>query len=164
LLFFRDWEDRMRWFALPLVVATVTVACGPSAEEQAATAAAAAAAAQDSMMAEAVATFDAAVFDTLTWESPEKRMERGTQVYTFSCLKCHGPQGLGDGGFVQGADTLRPPSFREPTWPLAGDINAVRKAIFIGTKEGMPHWGLAGLKAEAVDAVSAHILEGMGSS
>jgi hypothetical protein len=28
----------------------------------------------------------------------------------------------------------------------------------VGTVENMPHWGLEGLKAEAVDAVTAHIL------
>ena len=67
-------------------------------------------------MAEAVAAFDASAFDTVTWETPEKRMERGQQVYTFSCLKCHGGDGLGDAGFVMGGDTLSPPSFREPTW------------------------------------------------
>ncbi len=153
----------MRWFALPLVVALFAVACGPTEEEIAAEAAAAAAAAQDSMMAAAERMFDASVFDTVTWETPQKRADRGAQVYTFSCARCHGDDGLGDAGFVMAGDTLRPPSFREPTWPLAGDENAIRRAIFVGTKEGMPHWGLEGLKAEAVDAVAAYILEGLGS-
>ncbi|MBT8396334.1 MAG: c-type cytochrome [Gemmatimonadetes bacterium] len=153
----------MRWFALPLVVVVLAVGCGPTEEEMAAEAAAVAAAAQDSMMAEAVAMFDASVFDTLTWETPEKRADRGAQVYNFSCARCHGSEGLGDGGFVMAGDTLRPPSFREPTWAMAGDEPAVRRAIFVGTKEGMPHWGLEGLKAEAVDAVAAYVVSGLGS-
>ncbi len=152
----------MRRIALPLALALATVTCGPSAEEQAATAAAEAAAAEDSLQEASVLAYDAAVFDTITWETPEKRMERGKQVYNFSCARCHGPQGLGDAGFVRQGDTLRPPSFREPTWAMAGDTAAIRSAVFIGTSEGMPHWGLEGLKPEAVDAVAAYILAGMG--
>lgn len=151
----------MRWIPLALVCSLALVGCGPSEEEIAAAAAAAEAAAQDSLMNAASAAFDASVFDTVSWETPEKRMERGQQVYNFSCDKCHGAEGLGDGGFVRGGDTLRPPSFREPTWRLAGDEAAIRQAIFVGTAESMPHWGLEGLKAEAIDAVAHFILEGL---
>jgi mono/diheme cytochrome c family protein len=150
----------MRWIAIPLVF-VMAVACGPSAEELAQQAAEAAAAAADSAMAEAEAAFDASVFDTLTWESDQARMDRGAQVYNFSCTKCHGDSGAGDAGFVLEGDTLQPPSFSDPAWAMAGDVDAVRRAIFVGTKEGMPHWGLAGLHAESVDAVTAHILENL---
>ena len=150
----------MRWIPLALVGCLAIVACGPSEEELAAAAAAAEAAMQDSLVNAASAAFDAAVFDTVTWEEPQKRMDRGEQVYNFSCAKCHGPEGLGDGGFVRGGDTIRPPSFREPTWRMAGDAAAIRQAIFTGTAENMPHWGLEGLKAEAIDAVTHFILEG----
>lgn len=150
----------MRWIPLALVGSLALMACGPSAEEIAAAAAAAEAAAQDSLMNAASSAFDASVYDTITWEEPQKRLDRGQQVYNFSCSKCHGSEGLGDGGFVQGGDTLRPPSFREPTWRMAGDEPAIRQAVFVGTAENMPHWGLAGLKAEAVDAVTHYILEG----
>lgn len=153
----------MRRIALPLALALATVTCGPSAEDQAAEAAAAAAAREDSLQTASMAAYDASVFDTLTWESPEERLERGSQVYNFSCARCHGPQGLGDAGFVRQGDTLRPPSFREPTWAMAGNIDAIRRAIFVGTAEGMPHWGLEGLKPEAVDAVAAYIVADMGN-
>lgn len=113
-------------------------------------------------MAEASAAFDQSVYDTLTWESDQARADRGAQVYNFSCTKCHGDEGLGDAGFVLGGDTLRPPSFREPTWAMAGDLEAIRNAIFVGTKRGMPHWGLEGLKAEAVDAVARYVMNGPG--
>ena len=151
----------MRWIPLALVGSLALVGCGPSAEEIAEAAAAAEAAAQDSIMNVASAAFDASVFDTVTWEDAEKRLARGQQVYNFSCTKCHGAEGLGDGGFVRGADTLRPPSFREPTWRMAGDEAAIRQAIFVGTAENMPHWGLEGLKAEAIDAVSHYIMQGL---
>ena len=63
----------MRWIALPLVVALAAGGCGPSAEEQAAAEAAAAEAVKDSLMTAADASYDASVFDTVSWESPERR-------------------------------------------------------------------------------------------
>ncbi len=153
----------MRWIALPMAAALFAAACGPSEEEQANAAAAVAQAERDSLANAAETAYDAAVYDTITWESEEARLARGQQVWTFSCAKCHGASGLGDGGFVQAGDTLRPPSFREPTWPLAGDAAAIRHAIFVGTGENMPHWGLAGLKAESVDAVTYFIINGFGA-
>jgi cytochrome c oxidase cbb3-type subunit 3 len=150
----------MRRIPLTLIILALA-ACGPSEEELAQRAAEAAAAAQDSAIAQAETMFDAAVFDTLTWESDQARLDRGAQVYNFSCTKCHGDDGAGDAGFVMNGDTLRPPSFADPEWAMAGDVEAIRQAIFVGTKEGMPHWGLEGLKAESVDAVTAHILSTM---
>ena len=152
----------MRRIALPLVLGLVTVACGPSAEETALAEAAAAAAEADSLMAAAQTAYDASVFDTLTWETPERRAEYGPTVYLRSCAKCHGADGVGDAEFVMRGDTLRPPSFREPTWRMAGDIDAIRSAIFVGALEGMPHWGLEGLSAGAVDAVAQYIMDGLG--
>lgn len=154
----------MRWIPLAMVGSLVLLGCGPSEEQIAAAAAAADAAAQDSLMIVASSAFDASVYDTITWEDAQKRMDRGQQVYNFSCTKCHGPEGLGDGGFVRGGDTLRPPSFREPTWRMAGNEEAIRQAVFVGTAENMPHWGLEGLKPEAIDAVTHFILEGFGGN
>jgi mono/diheme cytochrome c family protein len=154
----------MRWIALPLVVALAAGGCGPSAEEQAAAEAAAAEAVKDSLMTAAEVGYDASVFDTVSWESPERRSEYGAVAYLRSCAKCHGPEGVGDSKFVMGGDTLRPPSFREPTWPLANDEDGIRRAIFVGTGEGMPHWGLEGLSAGAVDAMAAYIMGGLGGN
>jgi mono/diheme cytochrome c family protein len=151
----------MRRISPILVVLLTVVACGPSAEEQAAEAAAAAAAAEDSLLATAEAAFDESVFDTLTWESPEAQLARGEQVYNFSCSRCHGTRGLGDAEFVRGGDTLRPVSFLDSTWHLAGNVEGIRRAIFVGTTEQMPHWGLEGLSAEAVDAAAVYIIEGL---
>jgi mono/diheme cytochrome c family protein len=104
--------------------------------------------------------FDPTMFDTVAWESQDKALERGQVVYRFSCLKCHGDRGLGDAGFVRGGDTLRPPSFREPTWQYAGDKEGIREQVFVGTAETMPHWGLVGLGPRDVDAVAIYIMEG----
>lgn len=153
----------MRWIALPLVVAVAT-ACGPSEEDMAAEASARAAAEQDSLMAVVDSTYDPSVFDTLTWPTPTRRAEYGPTVYLSSCAKCHGATGLGDGGFVLAGDTLHPASFREPTWRLAGNLEGIRRAVFSGNREGMPHWGLVGLSYGAVDAVAQYIADGMPES
>jgi mono/diheme cytochrome c family protein len=103
--------------------------------------------------------FDPAVFDTLTWESTDAAIERGGVVFSYSCARCHGVQGYGDGGFVADGDTLRPPSFHQSEWQFADDPAALRAMIFVGGENGMPHWGLEGLKYRDVDAVTHYILE-----
>ena len=67
----------------------------------------------------ALASYDAAAFDTIAWETPGEATVRGSVVYSYSCQKCHGSQGYGDGGFVTRGDTLRPPSFHDPDWRSA---------------------------------------------
>jgi len=148
----------MRWIAMPLAIALALTGCasGESAEDEAAADSAAAS------MNAALDAYDPAAFDTVTWESEEAAVERGQVVYRFSCLKCHGERGLGDSGFVRGGDTLRPPSFREPDWPYAADKAGIREQVFVGTSEGMPHWGLTGLGPKDIDAVATYILEGFG--
>jgi mono/diheme cytochrome c family protein len=149
----------MRWIAMPLAVALAFSGCAPGepAEDEATADTAAAS------MAMAQEAYDPAVFDTVTWESQQAAVERGQVVYRFSCLKCHGERGLGDAGFVRGGDTLRPPSFREPDWPYAGDKNGIREQIFVGTAEGMPHWGLTTLSPKDIDAVAEYIQAGLGN-
>jgi mono/diheme cytochrome c family protein len=97
------------------------------------------------------------MFDTIQWPSDSVALARGALVWSTSCQKCHGVDGSGDGGFVQGGETLRPPDFRLDTWQLGHDRDGLRRQIFTGTAEGMPHWGLVGLKPRDVDAVSLYI-------
>ena len=152
-------EGTMRWIIMSLAAALVFSGCAsgePPADESAADTASAS-------MVQAQEAYDPAAFDTITWETPEAALERGEVVYRFSCLRCHGERGLGDAGFVRGGDTLRPPSFREPTWRFAGDKQGIREQVFVGTLEGMPHWGLAGLGPKDIDAVATYILEGFGN-
>lgn len=106
----------------------------------------------------AMEAFDETVFDTIAWESDQARSDRGSLVFNISCSKCHGPRGAGDGGFVMQGDTLRPPSFLRPEWPLAQAPIALRQYIFSGNAAGMPYWGLVGLKYRDIDAV-AHFIE-----
>lgn len=140
-----------------VLCAGVQAACsstddGPSAEETLT-------AAHEDSVQFAAAAYDPANYDTIEWENRTKRLERGATVFRISCAKCHGYEGRGDGGFVQRGDTLRPPSFLESEWRFARDIDGLREQIYTGTSEGMPHWGLYGLKYRDVDAVSAYIAE-----
>ena len=103
--------------------------------------------------------YDPAAFDTIIWDSAGADIARGAVVFSYSCAKCHGEAGLGDGGFVQGGDTLRPPSFVVPDWRFAEDRDGLRRQVFTGTAQGMPHWGFYGLKYRDIDAVAAYIQE-----
>lgn len=116
-------------------------------------------------MAEAM--YDASVFDTITWESPEARLDRGGVVYRTSCEKCHGPNGGGNGEAAL-QFRIAVPSFQAPDWPHAGDIEAIRHGTFTGhtgeSFEGytgeMPNWGLVtGMRVKDIDAVAAFIAE-----
>lgn len=101
-------------------------------------------------------TYDATVFDTVTWESDEARLERGALVYRSSCQKCHGANGGGNGDVAMQFE-LEVPSFQAPGWEYAGDVAALRHRVFVGHEGAMPNWGLHGLKYRDVDAVAAHI-------
>jgi len=107
----------------------------------------------------AAEAYDSAAFDTITWESEAKATERGGVVWAYSCQKCHGERGRGDAGFVMHGDTLEPPSFLAMDWEYASDPEGVRQAIFTGNREGMPHWGLVGLKPKDIEAVTIYILQ-----
>jgi mono/diheme cytochrome c family protein len=106
----------------------------------------------------AVAAYDPAAYDTISWEKPDEAVVRGSVVFSYSCKKCHGAQGYGDGGFVTQGDTLRPPSFHAADWAFKGDLEGLRRQVYVGTAEGMPHWGLEGLRHRDVDAVARFIL------
>jgi mono/diheme cytochrome c family protein len=158
----------MRWIALPLAVLVASVGCRPDPQAEAEARAAAAAQREDSLMAAATDAFQAAVFDTITWESDQAALDRGQVVYSYSCSICHGLRGLGDAGAVMGADTLRPPSFREPDWRFSGDVEAIRVYVYLGKAGRMPHWGIAEmadgrrLGEKSIDAVARYLAAGMG--
>ena len=147
----------MRARAAGLSLLILLAACGPSAEEEAARIAAEEQAAAQAEMDAAQAAYDPAAFDTISWESSQEAIERGATVFRFSCQKCHGPNGAGDGGFVMGGDTLRPPTFLADEWRFAEDRDGLREQVFVGALEGMPHWGMEGLKYRDVDAVAIYI-------
>ena len=145
----------MRWIALPLCLAIGMVACkaeeeGPSPEELAA-------AARADSLRMAQEAFDPAAFDTVTWESPQARVDRGATVYRYSCVRCHGDTGEAEATVVFRGDTLNPPSLIQEDWALAEDVEGLQSAIFTGTAEGMPHFGMVGLGARDIDAVIGYI-------
>jgi mono/diheme cytochrome c family protein len=149
----------MRWKVLLMGVALVGVAlggCSPQ-EDEAELEAQKQQAREDSVrMAEEM--FDAAVFDTLTWESDSARIARGIVVYNSSCYKCHGESGGGNGEMAM-ARELEVPSFLAPDWEYAGDVEALRHRVFVGYTGAMPNWGLVGLKYRDIDAVAVYLAE-----
>jgi mono/diheme cytochrome c family protein len=98
--------------------------------------------------------YNSAIFDTLTWESREARLERGGVVWRSSCQKCHGVNGQGAGDLAQQLEIEVPPLSVDTTDPAA-----IRRAIFVGHEGAMPNWGLHGLKYRDIDAVTAYIIQ-----
>lgn len=115
-------------------------------------------------VATALAAFDAAAFDTIAWDTDADAVVRGSIVFQYSCAKCHGSQGMGDGLFVTMGDTLRPPPFSAETFQFRDDLEGLRQHVFTGTVGGMPHWGMEGLKYRDIDAVGRFILEQLASN
>lgn len=107
----------------------------------------------------AQAPFDAAVFDTLTWSSPEQRIAYGQAVFDANCKKCHGPTGGGEGGYIYGGQNLEPPSFLVLDWRFADDPIGLRSYVYSGSVGGMPYWGLTGANYRDIDAVADYIVE-----
>lgn len=141
---------------VPVAVATLTgllmVACGggeSAPEPQDPTA--------EDTVAQAMAAYEPAAFDTIAWETDDDAVVRGSVVFSYSCKKCHGTQGYGDGGFVTQGDTLTPPSFHDEDWRFRDDLEGIREQVFIGTTQGMPHWGLENLSYRDIDAVARFI-------
>lgn len=114
----------------------------------------------DSVQA-ALAQFDPAGFDTVTWETPDDAVVRGSVVYSYSCSRCHGRFAEGDGEFVTQGDTLRPPDITVSDWRFLEDPDGLRQFIYTGAEGGMPHWGLEGLKYRDVDAVATFLTDGL---
>ncbi len=155
-----------RAFPIALFAAFVVLvagSCGPDEAERAAAAEEARIAAHADSVMLAESMYSLAAFDTISWASPDSAISRGSTVWNYSCLKCHGREGAGDGGAVQRGDTIRPPSFLTDDWRFADDHEGLRRQVFTGTAEGMPHWGFYGLKLRDIDAVAHFIREDLRS-
>ena len=134
----------------------IAAALGCSAGETPADKEAAIRQARADSVAMAEQLFDPTVFDTLTWESDDVRFQRGGLVWRSSCEKCHGGRGIGDGAAAEQLE-MQVPSLIAPDWAYAGDLQGIRKRIFVGHASGMPNWGLHGLKYRDIDAAAGYI-------
>lgn len=100
--------------------------------------------------------YDATVFDTVSWEDMDARIQRGAIVWQASCEKCHGAEGRGDGEAAVQLG-LEVPSFMSPDWAYAYEVDSLRSRIFVGYEGEMPNWGLHGLGYRNIDAVAGYI-------
>lgn len=155
----------MRWkLALTVTVLTVVAASGCESGESEADAEAALQQARADSVAMADSLYDAAVFDTLTWESDEARLERGAVVWRSSCEKCHGANGGGNGEAALEFQ-LQVPSFMVTGWQYEGDVQALRHRVFVGyagpQAYRMPSWGVY-VTYRDIDAVAHYIAANMG--
>jgi len=146
----------IRRFAGLALVALVSACGGAEDEASPVSREEALRAARADSVARAEEMFDASVFDTLTWESDNARWERGGVVWSFTCQRCHGADGKG-----QGEDAVKfgfaVPDVTAPDWQFAGDIPAIRHKIFVGHDTEMPSMGVIGLGYADVDAAAHYI-------
>ncbi len=105
----------------------------------------------------AVGAPDPALFDSIAWPDGGAALDRGATVYAYSCAKCHGDSGRGDGGYRLQGRLLRPPSFRADDWRFANDLAGLRAYVHAGNDQGMPHWGEVGLTPRDIDAVARYV-------
>lgn len=138
-----------RWTSAgALLIAGATFACGghefepPSEEER---------------IAEAEGVYSPALFDSVSWPDPDRRLFTGNEVYAAHCRRCHGTLGRGDTDYAQSRN-LDVPSIVEPNWAFGDSMEAVRREIFVGHTEGMPTWGVAGITSREIDAAAYYIL------
>lgn len=113
-------------------------------------------AARADSVATAMEMYDATVFDTLTWENDNARWERGGVVWSFTCQRCHGASGDGQGEDATKFEIAMPDMTVED-WAYADDLPAIRERIFVGHESEMPSMGLIGLSYSDVDAAAHYI-------
>lgn len=112
---------------------------------------------REEQVEQADSLFTPALFDTVTWASDSARAIQGNIVYSSDCRRCHGTLGRGVTDYTRERG-LRVPSLVTPEWPYAGDLDRVRRKIFIGHPEGMPTWGVAGITPREIDAAAYYVL------
>jgi cytochrome c len=113
-------------------------------------------AARADSVAQAEAVYDPAVYDTISWENDGERWERGGVVWSFTCQRCHGADGKGQGADAVGFD-IEVPDLTSADWELAGDVEAIRHVIFVGHDSEMPSMGIVGLSYKDTDAAAHYI-------
>lgn len=136
--------------------AFILCACGGGEEQPEVSREEALRAARADSVARAEEMYDPTVFDTLTWESDNARWERGGVVWTFTCQRCHGADGMGQGEDAVNF-SIEVPDLTAPDWPLGGNLPEIRRRIFTGHDSEMPSMGLIGLSYPDVDAVAHYI-------
>jgi mono/diheme cytochrome c family protein len=111
---------------------------------------------EEERSARADSLYDPAAFDSIAWSTDSARIATGNLVFADQCRRCHGPLGRGATEYAA-ANEIAVPSLVSEDWRLAGDIDSVRHAIFVG-HGAMPEWGLGRLSLRELDAVAAYVI------
>lgn len=148
--------NRSRFWSVAFL-AVIAAACGPSAEEIEEARQAEIRMARADSVVEAEALYDPAAFDTVSWAVADSAISRGQIVFLYSCRRCHGSSGRGDGDLALEHE-LAMPDLTVDGWQYDGDVEGIRHRIFVGHESEMPNWGLHGLKPRDIDAVTRYIL------
>ena len=107
-------------------------------------------------IAEATALFSGDMFDTISWVDDSVRSFEGNNVFVSKCRRCHGPLGRGETDYSRERN-LQVPSLVDPDWEY-GDLDSLRRTVFIGHEEGMPGYGVAGISPREIDASAYYLL------
>ena len=113
---------------------------------------------EEEKVAQAEELYSPALFDTLSWGSDSLRLAQGNLVYADECRRCHGYIGEGETAYAE-ERAIEVPSLVAEDWTYAGDLEAVRRRIFVGHPTGMPNWGVGQLTPRQIDAAAFYILE-----
>lgn len=112
---------------------------------------------REARVQEAAAAYSPAVYDTVAWPGDSAREFTGNVVYSSQCRDCHGTLGRGGTAYARERG-LEVASLVEPGWDADGDLEEVRRRIFVGHPDGMPTWGVAGITPREIDAVAFYIV------
>ncbi len=113
---------------------------------------------REEQVARADSLFTPALFDSVTWASDSVRALQGNVVYSTYCRNCHGTLGAGGTDYARNRD-LDVPSLVEEDWRYDGQRDSILHRLFVGHAAGMPTWGVAGIDAREMDAVTWYVME-----
>ena len=141
----------MRVSSVALIAALGTAGCEPQEFEPPS---------REARVQRADSVYSLSLFDTVAWASDSARVLEGNVVYSSECRDCHGSMGQGATEYARQRG-LTVPSLVEPDWEPEGNLEQVRRLIFVGHPAGMPSWGISRVTPREIDAVAYYLVMGL---